>query len=358
MSSSQLDNFNPSGVGQANGNLFGLPFTPDTANVIILPVPWDVTVSYKAGTSKAPNAILEASPQLDFFDSKIKDAWKIGISMLEVDEKWAKRSKELREKSAKYIHWLESGAPPEEEPGMLFVLDEVNEKCGYLMDYVRATSLDFLGKDKLVGVLGGDHSTPLGLIQALGQKHEEFGILQIDAHMDLRDAYEGFKYSHASIMFNAIQTPQVNKLVQVGIRDYAESELYLVEKSKGKIEVFTDRQLSEEQFEGTTWATLCKRIVEKLPQKVYLSFDIDGLDPKYCPGTGTPVPGGLEYEQALYLIEKVVSSGRQIIGFDLCEVGPRKKDDWDANVGARLLYRISNLAHISRTAEFTHSLHR
>lgn len=357
MSSSHLDSFNPSDVGQVNGNLFGLPFTPETANVVIIPVPWDVTVSYKAGTSRAPDAILVASPQLDFLDAKISDAWKIGVSMLEVDDKWTKRSKELRKKSAKYIQWLETGAPQELAQEMHLILEEVNEKCGYLLDFVKATSLDYLVKDKLVGVLGGDHSTPLGLIQALGQKHEEFGILQIDAHMDLRDTYEGFKYSHASIMFNAIQIPQVNKLVQVGIRDYAESELELVNDSKGKIEVFTDRQLSEDQFEGITWANICKQIVETLPQKVYLSFDIDGLDPKYCPGTGTPVPGGLEFEQALYLIEKVVSSGRHIIGFDLCEVGPRKKDDWDANVGARLLYRIANLAHVSRTAEFTHSLH-
>jgi agmatinase len=202
-----------------------------------------------------------------------------------------------------------------------------------------------MDQNKIVALLGGDHSTPLGLMQALAEKHSSFGILHIDAHADLREAYEGFEYSHASIMFNAIKIPQITHLVQVGIRDYCEAELRLI-KSDNRISAFFDRDIKHRQFEGTTWASICDQIIDVLPKKVYLSFDIDGLDPKLCPNTGTPVPGGLELEQSIYLVEKLVYSGRTIIGFDLNEVAPGK-DEWDANVGARLLYRLANMCLVS-----------
>ena len=195
-------------------------------------------------------------------------------------------------------------------------------------------------------MLGGDHSTPLGLIQALAEKHSSFAILQIDAHADLREAYEGFEFSHASIMYNAIKIPQVKKLVQVGIRDYCEAELDLINSNK-KITAFFDRDIKHKQYNGTNWSTICDSIIEMLPDKIYLSIDIDGLDPKLCTHTGTPVPGGFEFEQVVYLVEKLVTSKRKIIGFDLNEVAPGK-DEMDANVGARLLYRVANAMLVSR----------
>jgi len=182
-------------------------------------------------------------------------------------------------------------------------------------------------------------------MQALAEKHTSFGILHIDAHADLREAYEGFEFSHASIMFNALKIPQIKQLVQVGIRDYCEAELQLIQSDQ-RITTYFDRDLKYQQFEGKAWSVICNQIINKLPEKVYLSFDIDGLDPKLCPHTGTPVPGGLEFEQALYLVEKLVNSDRKIIGFDLNEVAPGN-DEWDANVGARLLYRLSNMCLVS-----------
>ena len=113
-----------------------------------------------------------------------------------------------------------------------------------------------------------------------------------------------------------------------------------------RITTFFDRDIKQQQYEGKTWAGICDSIIALLPEKVYLSFDIDGLDPKLCPNTGTPVPGGLELEQTLYLVEKLVQSGRKIIGFDLNEVAPGN-DEWDANVGARLLYRLANMCLVS-----------
>ena len=215
-----------------------------------------------------------------------------------------------------------------------------------LQNWVHEMTINLLKEGKKVGLIGGDHSTPLGFIKALSEVHGEFGILQIDAHADLRDAYEGFIYSHASIMFNVLKdVPQVKKLVQVGVRDYCDEELDIIQNSNGRISTFFDRDIKAQQYEGSTWKQICEEVIATLPQKVYISFDIDGLDPKLCPDTGTPVPGGFELEQVFYLFKLLHASGRELIGFDLNEVscGEHSVDGIDAIVGARVLYKLCNL---------------
>jgi agmatinase len=128
--------------------------------------------------------------------------------------------------------------------------------------------------------------------------------------------------------------------VQVGIRDYCLEERDVIFHSENRVKTFFDQALKEELYEGETWKKICKKIIKKLPQKVYISFDIDGLDPKLCPNTGTPVAGGFELSQIFYLFKLLFESGRQVIGFDLNEVG---NAEWDANVGARVLYKLSIL---------------
>jgi agmatinase len=237
---------------------------------------------------------------------------------------------------------LEQGKNPESNKKMKAIVTEVDKAARELNAHVKKTTGNFLNKNKTVGLIGGDHSTPLGFMQALSEQHSSFGILQIDAHADLRKAYEGFEFSHASIMYNALKINAVSKLIQVGIRDYCEEEVDVIKNNPARIATYFDRDIKRRMFEGDTWKKICDEIVNQLPDKVYLSFDIDGLDPKLCPNTGTPVAGGFEVEQTLYLIERVVESGKTIIGFDLNEVSPGK-DEWDANVGARLLYRMALL---------------
>jgi len=338
---SDSDQFDPNGVG-VKGTLFGLPYDTETAAIVVIPVPWDVTVSYGAGTANGPEAILEASAQIDYAQTDIDEAWRLPIAMAEIPEVWQAKGRQLRLQAEKYIDWLENGSPEAQSLGMLSILAEVNDQCAQLMTYVeqQCTYWQSLGKQTIL--LGGDHSTPLGHIRALAQSHKSFGILQLDAHADLRHAYEGFDYSHASIMHNALACPEITKLVQVGIRDFCEEEKALIENSEDRITTFFDADLKAAQYEGETWANLCEQIVAALPDKVYLSFDIDGLDPKLCANTGTPVPGGYELEQVMYLIKKIESSGRTIIGADLNEVSPGA-DEWDANVGARALYGIAVL---------------
>lgn len=339
--------FDPNGIG-ISGKLFGLPFEPVNSEVVILPVPWEVTVSYHSGTAQGPEAILAASQQVDLFQEDIKDAWKLGVCLLPIDENLQADNNKYRLLAGNYIQWLGEGALEIHGERFAAVPDIINRACEEMNDWVYQQARYYLKEGKVFGLLGGDHSTPLGAIRALADHHSTFGILQIDAHADLRSAYEGFDYSHASIAHNFLKIPQVDRLVQVGIRDYCEEE-WTVIHSDERIRLFSDSQLKAQLFEGRTWISICQEMVANLPEKVYLTIDIDGLNPALCPHTGTPVPGGLDFQQLDYLLKTLVKSGRQVIGFDLVEVAPGpEKSDWDANVGARVLYRMVNLAAVSQ----------
>jgi len=338
-----LSQFDPSQAGNPDNNIFGLPFSEEEAKVILLPVPWEVTVSFGAGTSRAAEQIFKASLQVDLFDPDVKDGWKNGFFMKSVDKKILLKSDYLRKEAELYIDYISKGQEVAANKFMCKSLREINEGSDILNEWVYTETKALLDADKLVGLIGGDHSTPLGFLKAIGEKYSDFGILQIDAHADLRICYEDFTYSHASIMYNALnEIPQLKRLVQVGVRDYSEDENKYIEDNSERIVTFFDKDIKERQFEGDTWQMIVKEIVEKLPEKVYISFDADGLDPKLCPNTGTPVAGGFEAEQITYLFRKVIESGRQLIGFDLNEVGVGE-GSVDANIAARLLFKICNL---------------
>lgn len=335
--------FDPNGPGIKN-NLFGLPFTKEDAIVIIVPVPWEVTVSYQEGTAHGPEAVLGASSQIDLFHQEIKDIWKLGIAMLPIEKNLLAENKVLRALASKHIQSLETRMETEANK---IITQKINESCENLNIYIKNTCSGLLREGKLVGILGGDHSTPLGFLRALSERYDRFGILQIDAHADLRKAFEGFQYSHGSIMFNALKLPAVGRIVQVGIRDFCAEEMQIMQRAGGRIKTFFDSEIKEAQYRGKTWANQCDEIIKELPDLIYISFDIDGLNPKLCPNTGTPVPGGFELEQLSYLLKQIVKSGKKIIGFDLCEVAPGG-DEWDANVGARTLWELCNWMGVSQ----------
>ncbi len=338
-----LSQFDPNSVGNPNNNLFGLPFTEEDAALVILPIPWEVTVSYNIGTARAPEHVFKASLQVDLFDADITDGWKQGFFMREPDKKILMKSDYLRKEAELYINYISNGEDLSVNKFMCKSLKEINSGGIFLNNWVYEQTKDLLEKGKLVGILGGDHSTPLGFYKAIAEKHRDFGILQIDAHCDLRKCYEGLNYSHASVMYNALtEIPAISKLVQVGIRDYCDEEWQMIRNSEFRIITYFDKDIKERQYEGQTWRTIADEIVSHLPEQVYISFDIDGLDPKLCPHTGTPVQGGFETEQVFYLFKRVLQSGRRLIGFDLNEVGV-SQDEWDENVGARVLYKLCNL---------------
>lgn len=340
---SNLSNFDPNSVGNPDNNIFGLPTNEEDARLIILPIPWEVTVSYNAGTARAPERILTASLQVDLFDPDYPNMWQQGFYMRPTDKKILTKSDYLRKEAELYINYIAHGEVLDENKFMCKSLKEINAGSQFLNEWVYSQTKELLEKGKLVALLGGDHSTPFGYIKAISEKFPGVGILQIDAHCDLRIAYEGFVYSHASIMYNVLnELPDVHKLVQVGIRDYCDEELEYINSSKGRVVSFFDKNIKERQFEGDTWRNIVDEIVSQLPQQIFISFDIDGLHPGLCPHTGTPVMGGLEAEQVFYLFNKIKAGGKQIVGFDLNEVGV-SNNEWDENVGARVLYKLCNL---------------
>ncbi|MDR1887719.1 MAG: agmatinase family protein [Prevotellaceae bacterium] len=329
--------FNPNEPGRPNGNFFALPYKSGEGEIEIISVPWDVTTSYKPGTSGGPRAIMEASVQVDLFDPDVENAWEIKISNTELD--LHRMNRENRAVAEKIIRHLEAGGNTADRE-IIPLLNQVNQASEIVNIRVYRAAKDILDRGQIAAIVGGEHSVPFGLIKAVSEKYPGTGILHIDAHADLRRAYEGFTYSHASIMYNVItELEGVSKLVQVAVRDFCEEEERL-SRNSDKIVTFCDNRLKTGEYEGETWKNQCAEIISHLPGNVYISFDIDGLCPCLCPNTGTPVPGGLEFDRATYLIKQIAFSGRKIVGFDLNEVSPSVSDDWDANVGARILFKL------------------
>ena len=307
--------------------IFGLNYSIEESDLILLPVPWEVTVSYRKGTIDGPKWILESSSQVEVFDIDFPDIYKRGIHMLTPDITIYTLGYDLRKMFENKTY-----------------KDLINTGCQYMNDWVYQQTSNLLSSGKLVGLVGGDHSTPFGYIKALSDKYDNFGILQIDAHADLRVSYEDYNWSHASIMNNVLdQIPQMKKLIQIGIRDFCKEECEKF-SSCDRITTFLDKDIKQELNRGVTWDKICNDIIEELPDNVYISFDIDGLDPKLCPNTGTPVPGGFDFDQIYYLLKLISDSGRKLIGFDLNEVSCGCSGEGiDSIIGARILYKLCNL---------------
>lgn len=329
--------FDPNAAAAFDGP-YGLPHTIDEATCVLVPVPFEATTSYGGGTKDGPRAILGASKQVDLWDIELGRVYEPGIAMIDEPEEVRAWNDEARAAAEPII---EAGGIGE-DPELAQASARVNALCERMNDWVYARTSEVLARGKLPAIVGGDHSVPFGAIRAAAEKYPGLGVLHVDAHADLRNAYEGFAWSHASIFHNvATRIPQVGRIVQVGIRDFCEEELDFSNASQGRIVTHFDAKLAMERMRGATWAQQVQRVITALPEKVWLSYDIDGLDPTLCPHTGTPVPGGMSYLEACFLTGEVARSGRTIVGLDLNEVAPGPEgDEWDGNVGARLLYKM------------------
>jgi agmatinase len=329
----------PDGPASAADGVFGAEVDVDRAQVILLPVPFDATVSYGHGTAGGPDAIRTASSQLDLFDVELGSPWRVGIHWRSAPDWVAGRSAAART----HVERIHRHRRPDSEDHRA-----VHEASVAVNDYVEGQAEQILAADRVVGVVGGDHSVPLGSIRAHLRRWPAAGILHVDAHADLRSAYEGFEYSHASIMDRVLEETSVPRLVQVGLRDVSAAEVERIRASEGRVRAFFDVELARARLEGRL-VQVFQRVVQQLPELVYVSVDIDGLDPRFCPGTGTPVPGGLSTDELFILVGEVVRSGRTLLGFDLCEVAPQPGDrEWNGNVGARVLYRLVGWTALSR----------
>jgi agmatinase len=330
--------FDPSAAALPGSGVFGLPHSEAEAAVVLVPVPFEVTTSYGGGAAQGPAVILEASRQIDLFDVETGRPYEAGIHMLPPSEAILRLDRDARADAER----VKEAGGAGDDPGLRAAAARVNGATAEMNRLVEAEVARLLAAGKKVGVVGGDHSTAFGSVAAHARAFPGVGVLHLDAHADLRHAFEGFADSHASILHNvAERVPGVARIVQVGVRDVSEDEWEYARASGGRIVIHHDAVLAAARFEGETWGAQVRRIVDALPRDVYLSFDVDGLDPALCPHTGTPVPGGLSFAEACALVAGVVRSGRRIVGFDLVEVAPGPDgDQWDGNVGARLLYKM------------------
>ncbi|TVQ33349.1 MAG: arginase [Phycisphaeraceae bacterium] len=339
--------FDPDAAARPGAGVFGLPHSRDEARIVLVPVPFDATTSYGGGAGGGPEAIRAASAQVDLYDPHFGRIYEAGIHMLDSPVEIAELSKRARQIAAPII---EKGGAEEGDADAVKAVDDAGARVN---QHVYDETSRLLDARKVPGIVGGDHASPLGSIRACAERcapEGGIGVLQIDAHMDLRESFEGFRWSHASIMDNALrEAPGVVRIVQVGIRDFGEGELRAAQASEGRVDVHFDHEWHRRMDEGEPFASLCAEALSRLPELVYVSIDIDGLDPALCPHTGTPVPGGLGFNRAAAMLAALRHSGRRVVGFDLCEVspGPIEGDEWDANVGARILYKLCGAARPS-----------
>jgi agmatinase len=338
-----IRDFDPDAAAVGETGIYGLPFTPEESRVVIVPVPFEATTSYGGGTSNGPQAVFEASKQVDLFDQETGRPYAAGIAMLDVPSDvlaWNIEAKRIAETV------IEQGGVVDDETRA--AAEQVNAFGERVNAWVYEQTRALLDAGKMAVILGGDHAVPFGSIQAYAERVSGLGILHLDAHADLRDAYEGFTWSHASIFNNVMRKiEKVGKLVQVGVRDLGQAERAMIDASNGRIVTFYDAELAARKEDGEPYARIADEIVAALPDDIYLSWDIDGLDPTLCPGTGTPVPGGLSWNEAIGLLRAIKRSGKRIVGLDLCEVSPGETE-WDANVGARLLYKMIGFALLTQ----------
>ncbi len=329
--------------------IFGLETKEKNAKLILIPVPWEVTASYGSGTALGPELIFEASSQVDLFDIETQNAFECGYFMLPINKNLKIQNNKLRKQATKLYKKLQASQSLNKQE--LTLQKNINKACVEMNNYVYAQAKSVLKSGKMFGVIGGDHSTPLGAIRAIGEFTKgNFGLIHIDAHLDLREAYLGFQDSHASIMNNVSKLkygPQ--KIIQFGIRDFCEEEVTFMQQTPEKFHTYFDIPTKKELLSGRSWLEICREAISQLPENIYISFDIDGLDPTLCPGTGTPVPGGLSFEQMLVLLSTIHEQGKKIIGFDLVEVSAGiNNDEWNGNVGARVLYKLCGWSMVTQ----------
>jgi len=363
-----METFDPDAAADPDGGPYGLTATAEEAELHLVQAPFDATCSYRRGAADGPAAVVAASYQVELHDAVAGDPWKRGLHLVPADERIALWNAEARGLADGVI---ERGGRIADDDALVADLVRVNQLSARADAAIEAQVAASLAAGKRTVLVGGDHATALGSIRAHAARYgrtEKLGILHLDAHADLRRAYEGFERSHASVLFNALEpglshAPDARPsgsggdhhpvpgaaegiacLVQVGLRDVSRGELDRIARDT-RIHAVMDHEWAAARAGGEDLGLLVHEAIERLPRQVYLTLDVDGLDPGLCPNTGTPVPGGLAWHEAWMWIDAVRQSGRELVGADLVEVSPGPAtadgtDSWDAMVGARLLYRI------------------
>lgn len=338
MNEKKFNDFDPNGAA-IPGRIFGLPHNSEEARIHIIGFPSAITVSGSDGAELGPEGILRDSSQIELFNKNYpKNAWLPGIYMHPINKEFIRNHRQSRKNFQKMLDLIEKGNDSNAKKRIKVLTQKIDETCDYLHRIGEKEVVDALKKNKIVGSLGGCHSSIFTAIKAYASIYKSFTLLHFDAHHDLRKAYEGVKNSHASIMYNVLENiPQVKKLISVGVRSYGKDEYEYSEENKKRIKTFYADDIIGFNC-GPIWKFVLKQIVSNIPtEEVYISFDIDCFEPYLCPSTGTPVPNGFNVWQVKQLID-MVALKKRIIGFDLNEVVPKTRVD--GLVAAEILYHL------------------
>jgi agmatinase len=275
----------------------------DSSKIVVLPVPYEHTVSYGGGTGRGPKGILDASKYVEFYDEELGTELckKVGIATLPAVS-FGKRA---------------------DEKAMTKIYDSVKK---------------LLADDKFVAVLGGEHTISQAPIKAYLEKYPDLSVLHFDAHADLRDTYEGSKFSHACVMARVCEFMDPTRLVQIGIRALSTEEVEFIRR-KG-VTTFYAHQIRASE----NWIAA---VLPRLSQNVYVSFDVDAFDPPIMPSTGTPEPNGLFWPETMKLLH-LVGQQKNIVGFDVVEFAPNSSVQHPDYTAAKLTYKLMNYAFNKR----------
>ncbi|MBR2962144.1 MAG: arginase family protein [Alistipes sp.] len=313
--------------------------TTDEAPLVLVSAPWAVTSAGGHGSVYAPDAIIDSSNRVGLYDAVAEISIEGEVATAPINYDLQELSQQLGNDAAKILTHVEDGGSLSSD----YFVDKIRRVNNGFLEMHAAIEEQvsrYIEQGKIVGTIGGDHSTSFGAIRAAARHYKDLGILFVDAHCDLRQKGSIFDYSHHSVARNIIEEiPQVSRLVEVGVRDISANDIkYIAECDR--IKLFCADTMAAERFAGRSWSDVCDEVVEQLPELVYISFDIDALSPECCPHTKQPVAGGLNFDMAVCLINRVTQSGRRIVGFDLTEIVPVSESNVDANVGARLLTKL------------------
>jgi agmatinase len=260
----------------------------EESSIILLPVPYDETSTYMKGADKGPDAIMEASVNLEFYD--------------------------IETRSEAHKHGIHTAEPVTEKSSPEELVNAVHRKVKWL-----------LGEKKFPVVVGGNHTVSIGAFRAVAEKYSELTILQIDAHSDLRNEYEGSPFNHACAMARARELAHI---VQIGIRSMAADELPYADMNN----IYPAYQLNSDK-------SLYRKALESLKDNVYITIDLDGFDPSLIPSTGTPEPGGPGYYDIMHFLRDV-SFARNVVGFDVVELCPNPANKMPDFVASKVIYQL------------------
>lgn len=328
---------------------FRLPTPPSKADLVLVSVPWGVTLTSGNGTLYTPDAIIESSARVCRYDVASGTTIKGRVATADVDYDIQELAQHLNSDAKHLFQRLSSGGTID---GDYYRRKKNRIEAGFaeMHERVYGQVVSYVRQGKTIGIVGGDHSVSFGAVRALAERNDGLGILYLDSHCDLKSRFDILKYSPRSIAGSILkEIPGIHSMTQVGVCEATRSE-FEIASSEPRLTIFTRGNVTERTGNGERWADICNEITATLPEKVYISLDVDVFESGSFPNVVYPVPGGMRFEDMMFLLRTVATSGREIVGFDVTEIVPAAENSIDAVNGAYLIARLAAMALESRSS--------